>query len=270
MKRAVENPQNRKTPAAPLTLEEALEIIKAETRKLRNRHMELYNAYHEHKKALKALIEAEPEKPLLLGMKKWKQEYARWSAGKEALTKTLTGDLTALGCVMDFAKNPTRAEEEAGRRHESYREDTLRKAAALHPEAMNVIRADAARKKEEERKAREVKEAAERQEKERRDALYREAKELTRQAGMTGEYVYVFDAQTDGRRYSGEILGIIAWEGKHVAVQKISEEMAVLHRFKVMPEGLTAGARLTIAHDGDGKISLAPERERKKEVYRGR
>jgi hypothetical protein len=87
---------------------------------------------------------------------------------------------------------------------------------------------------------------------------------------MTGEYVYVFDAQTDGRRYSGEILGIIPWEGKQVAVQKISEEMAVLHRFMSIPEGLTVGAKLTIAHDEDDSISIAPERERVKEVYRGR
>jgi hypothetical protein len=61
---------------------------------------------------------------------------------------------------MDSAKNtkkPERAEEEAERRHESYREDTLREAAALHSEAMNVIRADAVHRKEEERKKRSAK-----------------------------------------------------------------------------------------------------------------
>ncbi|MDR2816960.1 MAG: hypothetical protein LBB62_09710, partial [Proteiniphilum sp.] len=273
MKQAAENLQNIKAPAAPMSLKEALEIINSEARKLQNRHMELYNTYHEHKKALKALIDTEPEKPLLLGMKKWKQEHDRWSAEKDALTKTLMEDLTALGCVMDYtknAKNPVRAEAEVKRRHKSNREDTFREAAALHPEAMNVIRADAARKKEEERKTREIKEAAERREKERREALYGEAKKLMRQAGMSGKWTFVFDAQTDGRGYSGEIIGIVPWEGKFVAVQKLSDEMAVLHRLKAMPEALAVGARLTIAHDPDKGIFIAPEREKSREMYRGR
>jgi hypothetical protein len=49
-----------------------------------------------------------------------------------------------------------------------------------------------------------------------------------RQSGMSSKWIFVFDAQTDGRKYSGEIIGIVPWEGKFVAVQKISEEMAVL------------------------------------------
>jgi hypothetical protein len=101
--------QNHKTPAVSLSLEEAKSIIKSETAKLRIRHVELYNAYHEHKKALAALIEVEPEKPLLLGLKKWKQDYACWNTKKDALTKTLMDDLTSLGCVMD---NPKRMEED--------------------------------------------------------------------------------------------------------------------------------------------------------------
>jgi hypothetical protein len=125
-------------------------------------------------------------------------------------------------------------------------------------------------KKQQEREAKEAEEAVKQQEKERFDALYREAKQVMRQAGMVNEWTFVFDARPDGREYSGEILGIIPWEGKFVAVQKIGPEMAVLHRFKAMPEGLTAGARLTIAHDKDDKISLAPKRERSKAVYRGR
>jgi hypothetical protein len=226
-----------------------------------------YNAYHEHKKALKALINAEPEKPLLLGVKKWQQEYARWNAEKDALAKTLMEDLTALGCVVN---KPEQAEEEVERRHKTYREETLREAAALYPEAANVVRANAARKKQQEREAQEAEEAIKRQEKERLDALYREARQVMRQAGMVNEWTFVFDARPDGREYSGEILGIIPWEGKFVAVQKISPEMAILHRFKSTPEGLTSGVRLTIAHDKDDKITLAPEREKDQAVYRGR
>jgi hypothetical protein len=247
------------------SLETAWDIIKNETTRLRLRHRKFYETYHEHKKALKALIESEPEKPLLIGIKKWKQDYARWSGKKDALTKAITEDFSALGCVIDFQKEPERAEKEVERLQDTYKDRTLREATTLHPEAAKVVQAEMARKEKEEREAKEAKEAAERQEK----ALYREAKYLMRKSGMN-ESLYVFDAWTDGRRYSGEIIGIIPWEGKSVAVQKLGPDMAVLHRFQTLPEDVAVGAKLTLVHDRDDNISIVTGQEKARSVYMGR
>jgi hypothetical protein len=256
-------------PIAPLSLKKAQKIVVSEMKKLRARHMELYDAYHEHIKALQAHIDAEPEKPLLLGVKKWEQDHAQWSAEKDALRKTIAEELKSLGCVMDFMKEPERAEKEAERLHGTYKDWTLQEAAKMHPEAARVVQEENARREKEEREARKAKETAERQEEERRAALYREAKKLMRLAGMD-KMAFVHDGFSDGRRYTGEILGVIPWEGKFVAVQKISPEMAILQRFTNFPEGLTVGARLTLARDGDGNISLVPEQEKARSEYRGR
>jgi hypothetical protein len=87
---------------------------------------------------------------------------------------------------------------------------------------------------------------------------------------MPDERTFVFDAQPDGRRYSGEILGVFRWEGKFVAVQKISPEMAVLHRFETMPEGLTVGEKAILSRSRDGGASIVAEHKRDKETFRGR
>ncbi|MDR2528109.1 MAG: hypothetical protein LBD04_03690, partial [Synergistaceae bacterium] len=175
MRQAAENLQKLATPTAPLSLEEAQDIIKVETRKLRSHHRKLYDAYHERKKAMEALIQNEPEKPLLLGVNKWRQDYALWSAEKDALTKALVEDLTALGCDMN---KPAQSEKEIERQHKTYKERTLQEAVSLHPKAAEVIRADIVRRQQQEREAREAKEAVERQEQERRAARHREARPI--------------------------------------------------------------------------------------------
>jgi hypothetical protein len=213
---------------------------------------------------LREHIGSEPEKPLILGVKKWKQEHEKWKIERNNLEHLIIDDMKALGVDTDRLDV---AELETEERHKAYREYAHREALRIHPDATETIRQDEARREKEKHEAREAEETLQRQAKERHNAFMIEVRKLMRAADMK-DTAFVCDAQDDGRRYTGEILGFVQ-RGDEIAVaQKIGPDMAILHTFKEIPDGVAIGAEVTLSSRGDG-YSIVIEPERDKNHHRG-
>jgi hypothetical protein len=63
-----------------------------------------------------------------------------------------------------------------------------------------------------------------------------------------------------GRSYTGKIIGIAGSGPDTIAIQRISDSQAVLHRIKEIPEGtnITAGDGLSITKGKDGRYAVSP------------
>jgi predicted DNA-binding protein (UPF0251 family) len=246
-----------------LSVEAARNIIEAEARAQETQHWKLYGAYREHKKALREHIGSEPEKPLILGVKKWKQEHEQWKIGRDYLGKLIVADLETLGVDTD---GPDLAEQEAERKHKSYREHAHNEALRLHPDAAEVIRLDESRRERE-------KDAAEEMERERNERYSRLRAKVRKLAeARAGERVSIVTNAQEGKKYSGVLAGVVEQDGRHVAVQALHGGHVIIHDISAddaLSIEALAGHRVEISGEGDS-FRIEVESRGHNEKNRGR
>jgi hypothetical protein len=246
----------KERPKSELSLEAARNTIEAEARAQEMRHWKLYGAYSEHKKALWEHIESEPEKPLILGVKKWKQEHEQWKNKRDNLGHLIIGDLEALG--VDTEK-PDIAEREVERMHKSYRENAQSESIRLHPAAAEVIRLDEARREREERDAREW----EQEINEKFNKLRASVRALAE--ARTGENVFIVTNAQEGKKYSGVLVGVVGQNDRYVAVQAFHGGHVIMHDISkddVQRVESLAGLSVELSGEGDNFRIEIESRER--------
>jgi hypothetical protein len=240
-------------PKPPLSPEYARNTIETEEVAQKIRHRKLYDAYSEHKKALREHIESEPRKPLVLGVKKWKEEHEQWKIERDNLGRLIIDDLKALGVDTD---KPDIAEREAEQRHKSIQEFAHSEAIRLHPEAAEVIRRDEAINEQKQRES----EALEREKGEKYNRLRSKVRELAK--ARTGKEVFLVTDAQKGRKYSGVLIGVVEQEGRHIAVQALYGGHVIMHNIPekdVLKTASLAGRSVDIT-GGDGFIRAEVDR----------
>jgi hypothetical protein len=203
-----------------LSLEAARNIIEVEARTLEMRHRKLYDTYAEHKKTLREHIESEPKKPLILGVKKWKQEHEQWKIEGDNLEHLIIDDLKALGVDTD---KPDIAEREAEYRYKSIQVYAHSEAVRLHPDAAEVIRLDKIRMEREEREAKERERAIN----EKFNKLRASVRKLAE--AKTSEHVFIVTDDQEGKKYSGVLIGVVEQNDRYVAVQALHGGHVIIH-----------------------------------------
>jgi hypothetical protein len=234
----------------PVTPDMARRLIEHEVSSLKYRHHEAWRSYAEHKKALNALLAAEPEKPKLFGLKKWKLEHSEWAKERDNLAAQIAADLEALG-VKSSSSN---AEKEAEERHGRYDKLALEEALRRNPDAAAIIRDDDTRIELEERARLEAEEAKARKERE-NDKRFRAA--IQELAKRFGKDAFIITNAFDERTYDGLLLGTVERNGHHYAAQSIGESHVILHGIETddLPKiSLLAGENVEI-RSIDGCIS---------------
>jgi hypothetical protein len=210
----------------PVTPDMARRLIEHEVSSLKYRHHEAWRSYAEHKKALNALLVAEPEKPKLFGLKKWKLEHSGWAKERDYLAARIASDLETLG-VKSSSSN---AEKEAEDRHGRYDKFALEESLRRNPDAAAVIREDDARIEHEERARFEAEEAKAREELENNKRFRAAIQELAKRFGRDA---FIITNAFDKRTYDGLLLGAVERNGHHYAVQSIGEGHVILHSIEI-------------------------------------
>jgi hypothetical protein len=206
----------------PVTPDMARQLIEREVSSLKYRHHEAWRSYTEHKKALNDLLAAEPKKPKLFGLKKWKLEHSEWTKERNSLVTRIAADLEALG-VKSSSSN---AEKEAEERHGRYDKLALEEALRRNPEAAAIIREDDARIEQEKRARLEAEEAKVREEQENYKHFRMAIQELAKRFGREA---FIITNAFDKRTYDGLLLGTVERNGHHYAAQLIDEGRVILH-----------------------------------------
>jgi hypothetical protein len=200
----------------------ARRFIEREVSELKRAHLTAWRSYQEHKKALSGLIAAEPQKPKIFGVAKWKLEHGKWAKERDSLATQIASDLEALG-VKSSTNN---AEKEADELHGRYDQIATEEALRQNPEAAAVIREDDERRGLEERAKREAEEARVREENE----TYRSFRAAIRElAAKHGEKASIVTSARDGRSYGGLLLGLVENNGISYAAQSIGDGHVILH-----------------------------------------
>jgi hypothetical protein len=211
----------------PMSVETARKTIEAETRLLEARHWKTWDSYKTHKKMLESLAAEEPEKPKILGVKKWRTEHAEWESERDRLLELVRSDLESFGVkhAPDGA-DVDKARREAAIRHERCNEHAAEEALRLHPDAAVIIREDYVRREREERTRREAEEAKSRIEEENYKRFRASIRELAKRFGK--EALIITNA-FGNKTYGGLILGTVERNDHHYAAQLIDEGRVILH-----------------------------------------
>ena len=242
----------------------ARRLMEHEVSGLKYEHQKTWRSYEEHKKELSDILSAEPRKPKLFGLQKWKTDHGKWSARRDKLAAQIVAGLEAMSVNPD-GRN---AEKEAEYRHGNYEKFALEEALRKNPDAAKIIREDDARLEREER-AKLKAEEAEKREREKNYILLRAAvREL---AEKYGKNAFIVTNAQDGMSYSGLLLGVIENNGRHYAAQIMYDEHVILHDVKKddLPEiAKFTGAKVEIQNDG-GRVSSIAEEIEHRERHRG-
>jgi hypothetical protein len=248
----------------PVTPDMARRFIEREVSSLKYCHHEAWRSYTEHKKALNDLLAAEPKKPKLFGLKKWKLEHSEWTKERDSLAARIAADLETLG-----VKSPSSdAEKEAEERHERYDKFALEEAFRQNPEAAAIIRADDVRTEQEERARIEAEEARVRKEKENAKRFRAAIQGLAKQFGK--EALIITNA-FDKRTYDGLLLGTVERDGHHYAVQLIDEGRVILHSIETddLPKIQSWSGKKVEIRNVDGYIGMIAEEQERHQRNRG-
>jgi hypothetical protein len=249
----------------PMTPDAARRLIESEASSLKYRHHIAWRSYTEHTKALNDLISAEPPKPKLFGVQRWKSEHDKWTKERDDLAARIAADLETLGVKSYSIDAAKEAEERHGRYDKLARQEALRK----NPEAAAVIREDDARIEREELARREAEEAKKREEKENNRRFYAAIRELA--GKFNREVSFVTNAQ-DGRNYSGLMLGAVERNGHYYAAQIGYDGHVFLHDIEKddLPAiAAWAGRKADIANNSEGRIGAIAEESERRGINRG-
>jgi hypothetical protein len=243
-----------------ITPDMARRLIESEVLSLKYSHHMAWRSYTKHKEALNDLLAAEPQRPKLFGLQRWKTEHAKWAKEHDNLAAQIAADLEALGVKSSTGDAAKEAEECHGRYDKLARQEALRK----NPEAAAVIREDDARIEREERARREAEEAKVREERESNRRFYTAIREL---AGKFGKEVFIVTNAQDSRNYSGLLLGAAEQGGRYYAAQIAYDGHVFLHdigKDDLPAIAAWAGKKVDIVNS-EGRIgTIAEECERQK------
>jgi hypothetical protein len=242
----------------------ARRLIEREALSLRNRHHSVWRSYIEHKKVMNDFLAAEPQKPKIFGITKWKLEYSEWAKKRDDLAGQIAADLEALG-VKSFSD---KAEHEAEARHRHYDKLALEEALRQNPDAATIIREDDAKIEREKRVRLEAEEAKAREEKENNRHFYAAIRELA--GKFNKEVSFVTNAQ-DGRHYSGLIIGVVERNEHHYAAQIMYDGHVILHNIKKsdLPQIAATVGKNVESRYVDGCIEAIAEEQERRERNRG-
>jgi hypothetical protein len=248
----------------PMSPDMARKFIEHEASNLRYSHLMTWHSYEEHKKVLNDILNAEPKKPKLFGLTKWKAEHNKWSADRDKLAAQIVAALQLMG----VNPNARDAEKEAEYSHERYKNLAFEEALRRNPDSAQIIQADDERREQEEQAKLEAEGARIREENEN----YRRFRTAIRDlAEKFGQQALIITNAFGDKTYHGLLLGTVERNNRDYAVQLIDEGRVILHNVeKDDLRNIAAQVGKTVEiRSVEGKFATIAERMEQFERNRG-